>query len=90
MATQQFVRVASLNSAGKAAAITQELASLLDKVGVDLIGLQEVKTRLPLKVPGCTWIPGLDLADLPDSHLGIGVLVKRQLKVDNCATKHRA
>jgi hypothetical protein len=42
MATQQFVRVASLNSTGKAAANTQELASLLDKVGVDLIGLQEV------------------------------------------------
>jgi exonuclease III len=80
MATQQFVRVASLNSAGKAAANTQELASLLDKVGVDLIGLQEVKTRLPLKVPGYTWIPGLDLADLPASHLGIGVLVKKQLK----------
>jgi endonuclease/exonuclease/phosphatase family metal-dependent hydrolase len=88
MATQQFVRVASLNSASKAAANTQELASLLDKVGVDFIGLQEVKTRLPLKVPGYTWIPWLDLADLPDSHLGIGMLVKRS--VDHCATKHRA
>jgi endonuclease/exonuclease/phosphatase family metal-dependent hydrolase len=59
MATQQFVWVASLNSAGKAAANTQELVSLLDKVDVDLIGLQEVKSRLPLKVPGYTWIPGL-------------------------------
>jgi hypothetical protein len=76
MATQQFVRVASFNSAGKAAANTQELASLLDKVGVDLIGLQQVKTRLPLKVPGYTWIPGLDLADLPASHLGTGASSK--------------
>lgn len=78
--SQACLRIGSLNSAGQVATSSQQFSKLLNDVNIDLIGLQEVKSQRPLTVPGYSWIPGLDPADKPSHHLGIGFLVKKSLK----------
>lgn len=74
-----FVRIGSLNCRGKLAAHSQELHGLLKRRQVDILGVQEVNSHLPISVQGYSWLPGLDKFTRPTHHLGIGCLVKKEL-----------
>jgi hypothetical protein len=71
------LRIGFLNSAGKAAANTQELGLVLKNQSLDILGLQEVRNLQSLNVPGYTWLSGLLPFERPNHHLGLGALVKR-------------
>jgi exonuclease III len=74
------IRVASLNTRGRVAANTQELRRLLTAKKIDILGAQEVKSHMPISIPGYDWVPGLDCFLRPGHHLGIGFLVKKHLR----------
>lgn len=74
-----YVRIGSLNTAGKAAANPQEVQKLVRRVSLDILGLQEVRNLQPLHIPGYAWLPGLQPFERPKTHLGIGALVKQDL-----------
>jgi hypothetical protein len=57
----------------------QELGNLLKSQSIDILGTQEVKSHLPVLVPGYVWLPGLDRFLRPANHLGIGFLVKKRV-----------
>jgi hypothetical protein len=73
------IRVASLNSRAKVVANAQELGNLLKSQSIDILGTQEVKSHLPVLVPGYVWLPGLDRFLRPANHLGIGFPVKKRV-----------
>lgn len=75
-----FVRIASLNSRARSIANGQELSVLLKKKQIDILGVQEVKSHLPVSVQGYAWLPGLGRFVRPQHHLGIGFLVKKQIQ----------
>lgn len=77
---KDIARVASLNTRGKLVANAQELGQLLKRKQIDILGAQEVKSHLPCTVSGYEWIPGLDRFLRPGDHLGIGFLVKKQMR----------
>ena len=78
----QSIRIGSLNVARMVAAQTHSLAKLLSaaKASIDLLGLQEVHTPLPISIPGYIWLPGLERFERPDDHHGIGLLVRTNLQ----------
>jgi hypothetical protein len=69
-----FVRIGSLNSRARLIANGQELSVLLKKKQIDILGVQEVKSHLPVSVQGYAWLPGLGRFVRPQHHLGIGFL----------------
>jgi hypothetical protein len=74
------LRIASLNSRGRMIANSQELSGLLSRKQIDILGAQEVKSHLPLRIQGYDWLPGLDRFIRPNDHVGIGFLVKKQIR----------
>ena len=78
--TKAFIRVASLNSRNKVTANAQELQLLLQRKRIDILAVQEVKSHLPVIVNGYAWHPGQDRFTRPNHHVGLGFLIKKDIK----------
>lgn len=78
--TKAFVRVASLTCRIKVTANAQEVHGLVHMKPIDILGVQEVKSHLPISINGYVWLSGRDRFTCPDHHVGIGFPVKKEIK----------
>jgi hypothetical protein len=56
------------------------LSALLKRKQIDTLGVQAVKSHLPVSVQGYEWLPGLDRFIRPQHNLGIGFLVNERVQ----------